>query len=82
MISARTAPLLERDEQLELIERLLLKAREGHGVVVLFEGPAGIGKSRLLGVACEDAETHGVQVLRARGGELEQDFSYYSRPRE
>jgi DNA-binding CsgD family transcriptional regulator len=76
VISARTAPLLEREEQVELVERLLLEAREGHGVVVLFEGPAGIGKSRLLGVACEDAEIHGVQVLRARGGELEQDFSY------
>jgi DNA-binding CsgD family transcriptional regulator len=43
---------------------------------VLFEGPAGIGKSRLLAAACEDAEARGLQVLRARGGELERDFSY------
>jgi DNA-binding CsgD family transcriptional regulator len=76
VISARTAPLLERAEQLALVERLLLDARDGHGVLVLFEGPAGIGKSRLLTAACENAETHDVQVLRARGGELEQDFSY------
>lgn len=76
MITARTAPLLEREDQLELVERLLFDAREGHGVLVLFKGPAGIGKSRLLGAACEDAEAHGVQVLRARGGELERDFSY------
>ncbi len=76
MISGRTAPLLEREEQLALIERLLVGAREGHGAFVLLEGPAGIGKSRLLDAACEAAEIHGVQVLRARGGELEVDFSY------
>jgi DNA-binding CsgD family transcriptional regulator len=73
---ARSVPLLEREEHIEQVERLLSGATEGRGVLVLFEGPAGIGKSRLLGVACERAEAHGVQVLRARGGELERDFSY------
>jgi hypothetical protein len=73
---ARTVPLLEREEHLGLVERLLLEAREGRGALVLFEGPAGIGKSRLLGAACEEAEALGLQVLRARGGELERDFSY------
>jgi MoxR-like ATPase len=63
--------LLEREEQLELMEQLLVQARDGRGVLVLFEGAPGIGKSRLLGAACEAAETLGVQVLRARGGELE-----------
>jgi DNA-binding CsgD family transcriptional regulator len=76
VIGVRTAPLLEREEQLALIERLLREAQEGHGILVLFEGPAGIGKSRLLAAACENAETQDVQVLRARGGELEQEFSY------
>jgi DNA-binding CsgD family transcriptional regulator len=71
-----TAPLLEREEQLALVELLLVQARDGRGVLVLFEGAPGIGKSRLLGAACEAAETLGVQVLRARGGELERDFSY------
>jgi MoxR-like ATPase len=66
-----TAPLLEREEPLELMEQLLVQARDGRGVLVLFEGAPGIGKSRLLGAACEAAETLGVQVLRARGGELE-----------
>ncbi len=73
---ARTVPLLEREDQLELVERLLFEAREGRGALVLFEGAAGIGKSRLLGAACEGAEALGLQVLRARGGELERDFSY------
>jgi DNA-binding CsgD family transcriptional regulator len=68
--------LLEREEQLERVELLLAQARDGRGVLVLFEGAPGIGKSRLLGAACEAAEALGVQVLRARGGELERDFSY------
>lgn len=76
VISARTAPLLEREDQLALVELLLVEARDGRGVVVLFEGAPGIGKSRLLNAACEAAETLGIQVLSARGGELERDFSY------
>jgi DNA-binding CsgD family transcriptional regulator len=76
VISARTVPLLEREEQLGLVELLLVQARDGQGALVLFEGAPGIGKSRLLGAACEAAETLGVQALRARGGELERDFSY------
>ena len=75
-IHAWTDPLLEREDELELVERLLFGATEGRGALVLFEGAAGIGKSRLLGAACEGAEALGLQVLRARGGELERDFSY------
>ena len=40
------------------------------------EGPAGIGKSRLLEVGRAAAARSGLEVLRARGGELERDFSY------
>ena len=76
MITARTAPLLEREDQLGLVDQLLAEARDGRGMLMLFEGAPGIGKSRLLGAACDAAETVGFQVLRARGGELERDFSY------
>jgi DNA-binding CsgD family transcriptional regulator len=76
VVGERTAPLLEREEQLALIDRLLGAAREGHGTFLLLEGPAGIGKSRLLGATCDDAEARELQVLRARGGELERDFSF------
>ena len=68
--------MLEREDPLALVETLLVEARDGRGVLVLFEGAPGIGKSRLLGAACEAAETLGFQVLSARGGELERDFSY------
>ncbi len=73
---SRTVPLLERDDQLELVQRLLIEASDGHGALVLFEGPAGIGKSRLLAATGGRAKPLGFQVLSARGGELERDFSY------
>jgi len=46
-------------------------ARGGEGGVVLLEGPAGIGKSALLGAACERAGELGMQVCTSRAGELE-----------
>jgi len=77
LLAAREpSALLEREGELELVERLLAGAAEGRGSLLLLEGAAGIGKSRLLGAARARAETLGFQVLRARGGELEREFSH------
>jgi DNA-binding CsgD family transcriptional regulator len=70
------SPLLERDTELETIGSLLGEAHDGRGACVLVEGAAGIGKTRLLAAARELAGFHGLQVLQARGGELERDFPY------
>jgi predicted ATPase len=43
--------LLERENELEALRRAVADAREGAGRVVLVEGPAGVGKSRLLASA-------------------------------
>ena len=43
---------------------------------VLVEGPAGIGKSRLLAEARLLGEKHELTVCSARGGELERDFPF------
>jgi DNA-binding CsgD family transcriptional regulator len=43
---------------------------------VLVEGPAGIGKSRLLAAARALADERGLLVVAARGGELERDFPF------
>jgi hypothetical protein len=40
------------------------------------EGPAGIGKTRLLAEARTLANEHELHVLRARGGELERGFPF------
>ncbi len=73
---AAAAPLVERDADLARIDEAIDRAFEADGSFVFAEGPAGIGKSRLLGAARERAVERGFKVLRARGGELESDFAY------
>ncbi len=68
--------LLEREAELETVAELLAHAAGGRGSLLILDGPAGIGKSRLLIAAHELAHARGLQVLRARAGELERDFSY------
>jgi DNA-binding CsgD family transcriptional regulator len=68
------ASLLEREREIAALERLLDRARDSRGAVVLIEGPAGIGKSRLLAAARERAQ--GMTVLAARCSELEREFSF------
>lgn len=48
----------------------------GRGSVALVEGPAGIGKTRLLTAARELAAERGLRVLSAQGSELERDFPF------
>ncbi len=43
---------------------------------LVIEGPAGMGKTRLVGVARAAARTAGLEVLTARAGELEQEFAF------
>ncbi len=68
------APLAERDVELETVGRLLAGACAGSGGAVVFEGPAGIGKSSLLAAARTAAAE--VRVLAARGGELERELPF------
>src|SRR5438270_3379219 len=68
--------MLERDRELERIRRRLRLAREGRGGALAVEGPAGIGKTVMLGAAREAAEDDGFRVLRARGAELEREFAF------
>ena len=59
-----------------MIVGLIGRARSGAGGAVLVEGPAGVGKTRLLEAVGELAEAEPVSVLRARGGELERSFPF------
>jgi DNA-binding CsgD family transcriptional regulator len=68
--------LLERDHEVATIQALVDEARGRAGRVLAIEGRAGMGKTRLLGEARVAAETAGLEVLAARGGELEQDFAF------
>ena len=69
-------PLEERDDALAVVDGLLADSQGGQGRVLVVEGPAGIGKTRLLEAIHARAEAAGLRMLRARAGELEQDFSY------
>jgi DNA-binding CsgD family transcriptional regulator len=68
--------LLEREVELEALDAAVDAARRGAGRLVVIEGPAGIGKSRLLAAAGQRAQQRGLRVLVARGGELEREFAY------
>ena len=74
-VAAQAADLLERDAELAALDALIASAVAG-GRLVAIEGPAGIGKTRLLSEARRRAQTAGVRVLAARGSELEREFSY------
>ena len=68
--------LLERDTALARIDQQLRDAIAGAGSLLLLEGPAGIGKTRLVLAAGRHGREHGLTTLSARCSELEQDFAY------
>ena len=68
--------LLERDEELRSLDRLLQAAAHHEAGLALIEGQAGIGKSALLAELRSRAPGEGLRVLAARGGELEQEFAF------
>jgi DNA-binding CsgD family transcriptional regulator len=69
-------PLLERELELDAIDAVLEDAWGGNGGLLVFHGPAGIGKSSLVGVAAERGVERGYLVLSGRGGELERDSAF------
>ncbi len=68
--------LVERDRELTALRALLLEARGGQGHVAVIEGPAGVGKTRLLAEARRRAVADGTLALAARAGELEREFAF------
>ncbi len=67
--------LLERDAELDGLQRALDGVQDGEGRLLLIEGPAGIGKSRLLAEVRRGAARNTL-VLSARAGELEGSFPF------
>ena len=72
-LSRAVAPalMLEREAEMAALAATLDAARGGEGRLVLVEGSAGIGKTRLLSEARALAVAEEFEVLTARGGELE-----------
>jgi len=78
MRGERAAPglLIERAAELETIASAVVAAVAGSGSALLIEGPAGIGKTRLLGQACARAAEAGMTVLTARAAEFEDGYAW------
>ncbi|GLW11155.1 hypothetical protein Misp01_62830 [Microtetraspora sp. NBRC 13810] len=63
-------PLVGRNDVRESLLRALRSTADGGGCLVL-EGPAGIGKSRLLDTTAREATALGLTVATARATELD-----------
>ena len=68
-VLVQVAPFVGRSQELSQLEHWLEEARAGHPRVVLIEGDAGIGKTRLLHEARSIAMRLGMQVCFGRGYE-------------
>ena len=66
-------PVVGRDVELALLREALHSVAAGMGRVVLIEGEAGIGKSRLLRQAAEIGAALGLPVLTGAADKLERD---------
>jgi len=72
----RPVPLLERETEQGALDRALRRAVDGSGSLVIVEGPAGIGKTRLIAEAGERGRREEFLVRLARGGEMERDMAF------
>lgn len=68
--------LAEREDELEQLDRLLTAALSGSGAVAFIVGEAGVGKTRLVAEAAVRGRELSLEMLRARGGELEQELPF------
>lgn len=68
--------VFERELETAHLQRAVDHSWHGVGRVVVIEGPAGIGKTTLIGAARELAREAGMNVRVARGAELEQSFAF------
>lgn len=71
-----TQLLLERDDESAELSRATRAASQNNGRILLFAGPAGIGKTAMIDAARVAAQEASMRVLTARGGELERDFGF------
>lgn len=68
--------LLEREAELAVLDAVLRAAAGGAGRMAVVEGPPGIGKTALLTTVRARALDENLQVLTARGTELEAEFAF------
>jgi DNA-binding CsgD family transcriptional regulator/tetratricopeptide (TPR) repeat protein len=72
-----TKRLVDRAEELALLEHCLTSVENGGVRTVALDGEPGIGKTRLLAELERLATERGFQVLAGRASELERDLPYW-----
>ena len=75
-VVAEPGALLEREHEVERVRGAMRSVGRREGLVIVIEGAAGIGKSRLLEIGRDRSSELGFRVLGARATELEQGFPY------
>ena len=68
--------LLEREAEVDALDRALAGAVEGRGSVLAIEGPPGIGKSSLVGTCQALAAKREMYAISVRATELERSYPY------
>jgi DNA-binding CsgD family transcriptional regulator len=68
--------LIEREHETVRLHDAISEAKAGRGTTILIEGAPGIGKTALLRQARELAAAAELQVLDARGADLERDLGF------
>jgi DNA-binding SARP family transcriptional activator len=74
--ASSTPDLVERERELDRLAAAAAQLAAGRGGLVLFEGPAGIGKTRLLAELRDAARGVGADVLDARATTLEREYGF------
>jgi DNA-binding CsgD family transcriptional regulator len=73
-----TPPIRGRGGELKVIGALVTALAQGHGGVLVIEGPPGIGKSRLLTEVMTLADKAGVRTLFGEAFEYQQTVPFFS----
>ena len=73
-----TPPIRGRAGELKVIGALVTALVQGHGGVLVIEGPPGIGKSRLLTEVMALADKGGVRTLFGEAFEYQQTVPFFS----
>ncbi len=73
-----TPPIRGRADELKVIGALVTALTQGHGGVLVIEGPPGIGKSRLLTEVMALADKSGVRTLFGEAFEYQQTVPFFA----
>src|SRR5262245_4308512 len=74
---AQVAPLVGRGEEVELLLRRWIRAKDGEGQIVLLSGEPGIGKSRLVSFLHQRLSTQTHTLLRYSCSEQHRDTALH-----